>query len=379
MLKKNLKTLNLKFNISDDVFLKKDNYKDLVLYEKDKKNYMIMERKFTLDYSINICEDLEWNVKVLSFPTVNHDNFIVDMNGIDNFITSNSLIFNDSDIRKIILLHCDVQNKSYVRFGVAGSRPNLYHPGGEVVEIQKIDYLTNTGSSNSVSGYINSLEKEYSKIVMLSEDGKYLREERTIYSHTAWIEQKKTNTPIEIVVTSKKNDYSLLTFIYEFCQKIGLDAAGVSLIMNGDKNIKIKGRVLKSIPKKAFKDLQEATDIAIEKEFNIHESCQMQMYGTIYKRFEPEWEKFTRGRQYEKRGHYHAMILGENLDNIHNVFHVREILIDINIPVKIELYPITNVYRIYPIEYENGVYYISSSRKEAKNFADEFTNASYKL
>jgi len=73
------------------------------------------------------------------------------------------------------------------------------------------------------------------------------------------------------------------------------------------------------------------------------------------------------------------MISGEDLDNVHQAFHVREILVDANASVTIELYPIANVYRIYPLEYENGVYYISSSHKEAKSFADEFTKTSYKL
>lgn len=35
------------------------------------------------------------------------------------------------------------------------------------------------------------------------------------------------------------------------------------------------------------------------------------MYGTLYNRFEPEWREFTKGRQYEKRGHYHAKINGD--------------------------------------------------------------------
>ncbi|SHO43134.1 hypothetical protein [Anaerocolumna xylanovorans] len=372
MKKDEIITLNMTSNVVDDGNFTTDYYKDLILYKKDTKTYMILERKFLSNYSLSSYNNLTWNVKLLSFPTTKQNNFIVDMNGIDNFITSKSLVFNDSDIRKIILLHLNVQNKCFTRFGVSGAQPSVYHPGGEVLEFQNIDYSNNTGKSKSVSGYMNLPEDEYSKAIMLSEDGINLREERAVYSHTAWIDQQETNTPINIEVTPEKDGASLLSLIYDFCSSTGLDAAGVCVKLIGNKKIHIKGRVLKHIPQEAFKCLQEATDIATEKEFELPPNSEMQIYGTIYKRYEPEWGKLTNGRQYEKRGHYHALISGEKLDNIHQVFHVREIIVDTDVSIAIELYPINKAFRIYPLEAENGTYHIASSHREAKSFADEF-------
>ena len=362
-------------NITQKERFTKNYYKGLPIYNKYEKNYMILKREFVVDYLFPLLENSIWEIKMLSFPSTINTNFIIDMNGIDNFITSKELVFLDSDIREMALLHLYLHDKKIFRFGAAGARWSPSHPGGEVVEIQEIDYLKNTGKARSVSGYLSSYRNEESQGIILSKDGASLLEERAIYSHTAWIENHPNNVPMRMIITSKRENESVLSLIYEFCKNIKLDAAGIYAKLDDNKGIKINGRILKNIPQKAFNHLQEATDIAVEKEYIIPVNFEMKIYGTIYKRYEPEWEKFTNGREYEKRGHYHAIISSKESGEINEVFHVREITIERGISIMVELYPINAAYRIYPLEYQDGYYYIASSHKEVRSFADEFEGA----
>lgn len=131
----------------------------------------------------------------------NHQcSFIVDFNGIDNFIASKSLIFNDYDVRELVIKHLNLVEGKFKRFGASGSRPSEKHPGGEVVELQTIDVKNKTGCAGSVSGYLDMSNNEYSKAISLSEDGLTLREERTVYSHTIWIPEN--SKPIIVRVQS---------------------------------------------------------------------------------------------------------------------------------------------------------------------------------
>lgn len=127
-----------------------------------------------------------------------------------------------------------------------------------------------------------------------------------------------------------------------------IHACGISVAIDGMKTLGIKGRVLKNIPIQPFKELQEATDIAVEKEFLMPKCSTFLMYGTLYNRFEPEWREFTKGRQYEKRGHYHAKINGDYLENVHEVFHVRDVFLNKEQCVEISIYPASKTYRINP-------------------------------
>lgn len=373
--------ISLKF-LPDDgatTFEKINEKPEFSLYKNESNLYMILEREYSYKLNLSCFDNIDWTIKAISMPNIKFNNFIVDMNGIDNFITSKSLIFKDSTLRKLILQHLNLFNKSYFRFGASGSHPSRSHPGGEVVEIQDLDFLTNQGVSNSISGCVNLPENEFSIALPLSEDGITMRDERAVYSHTAWIEKEANNIPIVIEVSPQNNTQSLLTLVYDFCKSFNLDATGVAIQLNGSKGIKVKGRVLKHIPEKAFNVLQEATDIAIENEFYLPNGSHMYLFGTLYKRYEPEWKEFTGGRQYEKRGHFHSFILGNDLKNIHEVFHVREIHLDENISVTLEIYPVTKIYRIYPVNYKNDKYYISSSNKEIEEFAINFNDANKKL
>lgn len=355
---------------------------DIRISHLDDKSYMILKKEMYEGYSINDYYDSDWNVNIISKPkneNNNNNNFIVDMNGIDNFITAKSLVFKDSDVRKIVASNVDNVCKSkYLRFGVSGARPSDLHPGGEVVEIQTLDFKKNIGTSISVSGCLKDDETEYSEAKMLSEDGVTIRDERTVYSHSAWINEEE-NTPIVIKATAKNDGASVLDLIYDYCRVAKIYGVAIKLELDGDNSTKVKGRVLKHLPKRPFKEVQEATDIAIEQEFRLPEMSKMKMYGTLYKRFEPEWEQFTSGRQYERRGHYHAVVLENETDRLHEVFHVREILMQKGGGLIMEIYPVGKIYRIYPVESVEGNYKIISSQKDIEEHIRSFDSQAIEI
>jgi hypothetical protein len=382
MKKEEIKTLNVT-PISLELPKVKNEYEsDIRISHLEDKSYMILEREFTFEFSKSDYHNNDWEVDVVSNPVsgiANKQNFIVDMNGIDNFITSKAMIFKDSHIRKIVAANFDeVGRSSYLRFGVAGARPNNFHPGGEVVEFQELDFVENTGKSKSVSGYLRDKGENYSSAIMLSEDGINLRDERTVYSHSAWINNEK-KTPLIINAVANNDEVSVLDLIYDYCCENKKSGAAIKLELDGDDSIKIKGRVLKHIPERAFTELQEATDIAVEQEFVLPPNSKMEMYGTLYKRFEPEWKEFTNGRQYERRGHYHAVILDNETEELHEVFHVREMLIKKGCRITIEMFPIDRVYRIYPIEKDGEKYKIISSNKDIREHAKDFESQTIDL
>lgn len=286
-------------------------------------------------------------------------------------------IFNDYDVRELVIKHLNLVEGKFKRFGASGSRPSEKHPGGEVVELQTIDVKNKTGCAGSVSGYLDMSNNEYSKAISLSEDELTLREERTVYSHTIWIPEN--SKPIIVRVQSNIKGLSLLSVILEECKKMKIHACGISVAIDGMKTLGIKGRVLKNIPIQPFKELQEATDIAVEKEFLMPKCSTFLMYGTLYNRFEPEWREFTKGRQYEKRGHYHAKINGDYLENVHEVFHVRDVFLNKEQCVEISIYPASKTYRIIPITKKGNEYITCSFEKNINKYVENYCNYDYYL
>lgn len=179
--------MNLKIKFYNNHFTKKiDNKKGMNIYNQNGQEYLIVERDYIYDLKLSDSLKDDYTSKVISDG--NHQcSFIVDFNGIDNFIASKSLIFNDYDVRELVIKHLNLVEGKFKRFGASGSRPSEKHPGGEVVELQTIDVKNKTGCAGSVSGYLDMSNNEYSKAISLSEDGLTLREERTVYSHTIWI------------------------------------------------------------------------------------------------------------------------------------------------------------------------------------------------
>ena len=102
-------------------------------------------------------------------------------------------------------------------------------------------------------------------------------------------------------------------------------------------------------------------------------------YGTLYNRFEPEWREFTKGRQYEKRGHYHAKINGDYLENVHEVFHVRDVFLNKEQCVEISIYPASKTYRIIPITKKGNEYITCSFEKNINKYVENYCNYDYYL
>lgn len=68
--------------------------------------------------------------------------------------------------------------------------------------------------------------------------------------------------------------------------------------------------------------------------------------------------------------------IGDDLKNAHEVFHVKEMLLDKNVSIKLEMYPVNKIYRIYQV---NGKYRISSSNNEIVEHASNFKAANKEL
>lgn len=225
--------MNLKIKFYNNHFTKKiDNKKGMNIYNQNGQEYLIVERDYIYDLKLSDSLKDDYTSKVISDG--NHQcSFIVDFNGIDNFIASKSLIFNDYDVRELVIKHLNLVEGKFKRFGASGSRPSEKHPGGEVVELQTIDVKNKTGCAGSVSGYLDMSNNEYSKAISLSEDGLTLREERTVYSHTIWIPEN--SKPIIVRVQSNIKGLSLLSVILEECKKMKIHACGISVAIDGMK------------------------------------------------------------------------------------------------------------------------------------------------
>lgn len=377
----------------EDVHISEYN-KNAWLAQINENNYIIIKRQFTnnanssFDKTVNLnnatCEiqNLKNNDDLkLEVNYGTEDSFIVDMNGIDNFRFAKSLIFNDCDIRKIVKkLGLLDENKKYFRFGCSGSRENDFHPGGEVFESCLINGKDGSGISQSISGYLPENE-EYSKSISLfDKDKEFLREERIVYSHTAFLEECKLEDSkcICIKITPKENQTSLLDILYELAQYLKLSSYSIQMYIqtnNTEENkTMIKGRVLRHMPTKPFDVLQDATDIGLEQLFELDNTDVMYGVGTNYSRYEPEWKEFTGGRQYERRGHIHATVIGKSEKKKHEVFHLRDVFVSPISNIQIVFTPIKDIYRIYSVYQKGDKFYCKSTDKDIDVLIENINN-----
>lgn len=89
------------------------------------------------------------------------DSFIVDMQGIKNFINASSLDFKDYYIRTILKETGIMKEGNYLRVGVSVAPNTGSHPGGEVFEEQLINGKNGGGISSSYSGYLLNIVREF--------------------------------------------------------------------------------------------------------------------------------------------------------------------------------------------------------------------------
>ena len=299
------------------------------------------------------------------------NSFIVDMQGIKNFINAKLLDFKDYYVRSILKEIRQLQDKKYLRVGVSGAPRLKDHPGGEVVEEQLLNGESGGGVSNSISGYLLN-ENGFSKGELLSRSGKML-EDRMVYSHTAFLEESsKSNTLLYEL--NPDSEVEFMEQVKTLANNLGFDAFCVQTIINPAEqaSFNVKGRVLKRKPKKKFSGLEDATEIGNEKEFKLEKGQKLLVVGTYYYRKDADWFDFTNGREYERKGHYHARILQDCSDFQHEVFHLRELNIPKNTIVPFIITPISQIVKITPVEEREGAYFCSVTGKSLNTLIEEF-------
>lgn len=374
----NFKPLNLKKvdceNI--DVIEYIDNSWIANVYGND---YLIVKRNFKNNIKLDNLKLENANIELIPINTNNktnlstefgaEDSIIIDMNGIDNFRFAKSVVFNDFTVRKIVKKMKLLNDYDYLRIGASGAQKNGSHPGGEVFEYSLINGKTLDGLSQNVSGYLPT-NKSFSKSIPLyDEDKKTLREQRIVYSHTAWLRKvdKIDSRGIHFSVKAVNKEESLLDILNTAAEKFNLKCFSFQIYIKStddEGNTKIIGRVLKHKPNRAFKDIPDVVKISYEKTFVLQKSEIMYAVGTKYERYEPEWKEFTNGGRYERRGHLHATILkNKNNNKKHETFHLRDAFISPNTEVEIILNPVDTIFRIYPIHKENDIFICDASEK----------------
>lgn len=371
--KVNLENIDIKKH-TRNTWIINDNNKEYLVIQRNLENDMhlseydkINHEKF--DYNVRSNND---TTSVFSLEYGDKNSFIVDMNGIDNFLFAKSQVFEDYTIRRIVkkldLLNDDEQ---YLRIGASGARENSEHPGGEVFEYSLLNGLNVDGMSQNVSGYLPQNECFSKSIPLYNPDKKTLREERIVYSHTAWLRRCDINESkcISIDIRAKLPKQSLLDILRDIANELNLKCYSMQICVKSLNNVdtEIKGRVLKHMPEKPFKDIPDIVDISYEKLFNLQSSETMYGMGTKYERYEPEWTEFTDGGIYERRGHIHATIIDkektQNNYKRHETFHLRDVFISPATKVQVVFNPINTVYRIYPIHKENEFYICDATKK----------------
>ena len=368
---------------SNDVVVNEYKHNSWII-SADNQEYLIIKRKFINSFDdidnkkVNF-ENVQCEVKRISecnekFFNINYgtkDDIIIDMNGIDNFRFAESLVFNDSTVRKIMLkMNLIKSDEEYLRIGVSGARPNNNHPGGEVLEYSILNGNDGSGLSQSISGFLPPNECYSESITLHDVDGTSLREERIVYLHSALLKKCdiQNSNSIYVNIKSLNDNESLLDILSELSSELNVSSYAMQILVNNNTTkygTNVKGRVLKHMPEKPFSILQEATDIAYEKIFSLEDTDLMYAIGTKYDRYEPEWEKFTNGRKYEVRGHIHATILKErkSKNKQHKVFHLRDVFISPDSNVQVVMTPIDTIYRIYPIYCSGNKYFCKASKR----------------
>lgn len=94
--------------------------------------------------------------------------------------------------------------------------------------------------------------------------------------------------------------------------------------------------------------------------------------GTYYNRRDADWYDFTNGREYERKGHYHARIMEKCTNIQHEVFHLRELIVSKNVKLSLLITSINQVVKITPIDLRNGKYFCSVTGKTVDTLIGEF-------
>jgi hypothetical protein len=311
----------------------------------------------------NFKADVSFNQALLPYHFRNHlnygnnDSFIVDMQGISSLLYARSKVFSDQTTRAILLELQYLKPKiTYLRIGASGSPANKDHPGGEVLEESFIYGNNGSGLSQTKSGYLSKKLLFSKKISLHEPDRETLREERALYSHTAWLTpvKKQQNNNIYLHITITSSNINFLELLDLLVKQYNIKAYALQMFIKPKDDYQalplIVGRVLKHLPQSPILTLEQAKNIASEQTFPLYSKQAAVFYGTNYHRIEKEWEQFRGGKRYEPFGHIHGMIIAnKQRDDQHNLFHLRQLFLTPDTLCHIILTPIKQIIKIEPV------------------------------
>lgn len=347
--------------------LARDNY----LVSINKSSYFV--KTSTLTYKIKENASISFRNNKVSVKAINQTHLldaeikrnseyggegsmIVDMQGIHSFLFARSKVFNDSVARSILVsLKYLAPDTKYLRIGASGSPSSSHHPGGEVLEYSFIQ-SNGGGASQTQSGHLPTGNSYSRKLPLNNPDNRTLREERALYSHTAFLSANQRRIDLSLILnieacTEHINVHEVVEMIV---RKKNIQAYSIQIGVRAGSTIAsapvIVGRVLKRLPVKKITTLRQASGIASEQTFKLYPHQEAILYGTNYRREYKDWEKFREGKRYEVYGHIHGkLITKKQRENQHNVFHLRQLFINPGSQCQIILTPIRKIVAIEPV------------------------------
>jgi hypothetical protein len=285
---------------------------------------------------------------------------IVDFQGIGTLLNRRALVFSDKIARTLpFSLGLLDRRDIHLRIGVAGARPSPTNPGGEVVECSWIRGWDLGGYSYSRAGHLPP-GTHFSEVTRLSRAGrKELREERTVYSHTAWLgpcANHPSDAPRILKFVPQADGRSLLDALMVWSQESNVRAfaAQIAAWAPQGQGLTIKGRVLRQFPKQKVAAENEMQTLGCEQIFNLDTAQVAYFFGTYWPRVEPDWEDLT-GRPYERRGHFHGFLSGRSSRQQHQGFHVRDVFVSAGVQCEVLITPARVALRAEPVSLAGGV------------------------
>ena len=280
--------------------------------------------------------------------------FLVDFQGIDSFLFARAKYFTDDAARLVARAFRMARDREYLRVGAAGAPPTADHPGGEVLEFSLLHGDRLAGRSWTASGYLPP-GSEYSRAAPLSAGSGEIRQLRSIYSHTAFLPGRNPGQAPEHLfrVEAGSEPVSALEAVQTYAAARGLTAYAIRLIVRATRTASLPvvvGRVLRRIPHRRLRCVDEATAIASEQTFTLRQGQELHCFGTHYPRSAPAWEAFRAGKPYEPRGHLHMAVRGRYVgDDQHEISHLRELIVTKGTECHVLLDPVTDAIRVEPV------------------------------
>ncbi|MFF5488102.1 hypothetical protein [Streptomyces virginiae] len=308
--------------------------------------------------------------------------FTLDMQGIDAFLFARAKYFSDMTARQsVVALGLVHPRARYLRVGAAGAPSSDTHPGGEVLEHSLLHGPRLAGESYTASGYLPE-GGEHSRARGLHPTSEsagrlmnspFLLERRSVYSHTAFLPEigELPASARLLCLEGRRGGLKALDCIHDFTRAHGIDSYAVRLfvrVADPSDPPRVVGRVLRRIPRRRLRTVQEATDIASEREFTLAPGQELHCYGTYWPRRSPDWEALRKGKPYEPRGHIHMEVRGAPVGPLqHAISHLRELYVTEGTQCFALINPVDDVVRIEPVVQRGNVLLSRCSNRPVLN------------